>query len=187
MATILKSDRRDFLKKLGGTLAGASVSSLLPQLALMQGARAQVGGGYKALVCVYLAGANDSYNWLVPRDADAPGSAYERYKTARGGVYGPTNTAGLAHNFTDLLPVNPSNTATAYGLHPACTDFTLGTQATLGLQSIFNAGKAAFVCNTGPLLQPISRSQYEAGAARPKQLFSHNCFGKWAWANQVVL
>jgi uncharacterized protein (DUF1501 family) len=170
----LNSDRRRFIQQLGGTFAAGSLSSLLPQLALMPSAMAQVGGSYRALVCVYLSGANDSFNWLVPRDADISGSAYDRYRTARGGVYGPGNTSGLAHAFTDLLPIAPTNQASAYGLHPACTDFTLGAQVTKGLQTLFTENKAAFVCNAGTLLQPITKTEYDAGAPRPTQLFSHN-------------
>jgi len=179
------NDRREFLRKLAGTFAAGSAAALLPQLAFMPRAAALGNGvegvngtGYRALVCVYLNGANDSFNWLMPRDADVPGSAYDRYKIARGGIYGPTNTAGLAHVFSDILPISPSNQASAYGLHPACTDFTAVNgalnQAHSGLQTLFNQQKAAFVCNAGPLIAPITKTQYNAGAAKPAQLFSHN-------------
>lgn len=171
--------RRDFIKQLGGSFALGSVASLLPQLALMPRAVAQAsGGGYRALVCVYLAGANDSYNWLVPRDSESAGSRYDTYRSTRGGVYSATNTNGLAHAFNDLLPITPSNTSTAYGLHPSSTDYTAvngtSSQAHSGLQTLFNQGKAAFVCNSGPLVQPISKTEYDNGAPRPAQLFSHN-------------
>ncbi len=170
-------DRRRFLTGLCGAFAAGTVGSLLPQLSLARGLAAKGAGSYRALVCVYLAGANDSYNWLVPRDADTVGSRYDAYRTARGGVYSGANTAGLAHAFTDLLPIAPSNQPIAYGLHPACTDFTAnngGTQAHKGLQTLFGEGRAAFVANVGPLVQPINKSQYNAGAPRPAQLFSHN-------------
>jgi len=36
---------------------------------------------YKALVCLFLNGGNDSFNMLVPRQQ----SAYNEYATARGG------------------------------------------------------------------------------------------------------
>ncbi|MGB5345862.1 MAG: hypothetical protein WBN23_06845, partial [Woeseia sp.] len=61
--------RRNFLThscSLG--LASATVSTNLLQLGLARTAAAQSGPGYKALVCVLLAGGNDSFNMLVPRD-----------------------------------------------------------------------------------------------------------------------
>jgi uncharacterized protein (DUF1501 family) len=181
MGRQISESRRQFLKKLGCTLGAASTASLIPQLALMpSAAAASVKNltGYRALVCIYLAGANDSFNWLVPRDSEATGSRYDTYRTTRGGVFSSSNTSGLAHAFADLLPINPTGAAHPFGLHPAHTDFSVtsgsNTQNHPGLQSLFNQGKVAFVCNAGPLIQPISMSEYNAGAPRPAQLFSHN-------------
>ncbi len=170
--------RREFINKLGRTFAAGSVASLLPQLALLPRAHAQSSSGYRALVCVYLGGANDSFNWIVPRDSEATGSRYDTYRATRGGVYSGTNTAGLALAFNDLLPVNPSNQSSAFGLHPAHADFTAtnggSTQAHGGLHTLFNQGKVAAVCNVGTLIRPLTKSEYNAGAPRPPQLFSHN-------------
>ena len=178
MANQTPQARREFLRKLGGCFASGALWSLLPQLALMPKAQAQSTSGYRALVCIYLAGANDSYNWLVPRDSEASGSRYDTYKTNRGGVYSASNVSGLALAYNDLLPIAPSNQSIAYGLHPASTDFTVtsgaSSQAHSGLQSLVNQGKAAFICNVGPLVRPISKTEYDAGAPRPPQLFSHN-------------
>lgn len=180
MAHHSSKSRRDFLRGLSSTLAMGSLAGLLPQLALMPRAAhaTGLGSGYRALVCVYLAGANDSYNWLVPRDSEASGSRYDTYRNSRGGVYGAGNTAGLALGFNDLLPVSPIGQAIGYGLHPSCTDFTAvngaSSQPHVGLQSLFNQGKAAFLCNVGTLVQPITKAEYEAGAPRPPQLFAHN-------------
>lgn len=179
MSKSTQQDRREFLQKLSQSFAAGSMAALLPQLALMPKAFAQTtsspaGSGYKALVCIYLNGANDSFNWLMPRDSESTGSHYDRYRTARGGVFSGANTGGLAHAFADILPIAPSNQATGFGLHPACADFAAGAQAHSGIQSLFNTGKAAFVCNAGTLIAPISKTQYDAGAPRPAQLFSHN-------------
>ncbi|MBD8525073.1 DUF1501 domain-containing protein [Pseudomarimonas arenosa] len=169
--------RRRFLQQLTGSFALGAVSAFLPQIGLIPRAMAQ-SSDYKALVCVYLAGANDAYNWLVPRDSNASGSHYQRYVSARGGVYSASNTAGLALNFDDLLPIRPQGSSVDFGLHPSHVDFSassdLGSQAHSGLQTLFNQGKAAFVCNVGPLLQPISKTGYDNGEPRPPQLFSHN-------------
>lgn len=169
--------RRCFLNRLSHTFALGSVAGLLPQLALIPKAQAQSSGDYRALVCIYLAGANDSFNWLVPRDSTAAGSRYDTYRASRGGVYSTSNPSGLALAFDDLLAITPDGASSAYGLHPSSGDFTAtngSSQQHSGLQTLFNQGKAAFVNNVGPLVQPITKAEYNAGAPRPPQLFSHN-------------
>jgi uncharacterized protein (DUF1501 family) len=168
------NNRRHFLKCMGGGLASAAAWSTLAQLGMMQSAAAQATTGYKALVCIYLAGANDSFNWLAPRDSVTTGSRYDAYQIARGGVYGAGNSQGLAIPFSDLLPISPSNQAIEYGLHPAHVDFQTATQSHSGLKSIFAAGKAAFICNVGPLVEPLSKASYLTNGRKPAQLFSHN-------------
>ncbi|GIX35841.1 MAG: Tat pathway signal protein [Lysobacteraceae bacterium] len=175
----ISAARRRFLTGLGGCLSAASLGSLMPQLALLpRTAMAQSASDYRALVCVYLAGANDSFNLLVPRDSESPGSLYDSYRTARGGVFSASNPAGLALPFSELLPVRPEGSETDYGLHPSLADFSASnggaSQNHAGLHSLFQQQRLAFVCNMGPLLEPISKRDYENGAPRPPQLFSHN-------------
>ncbi len=175
-------NRRRFLNQLSAAFAAGSTASFLPQLMLSSKAAAapsaKLGGPHRALVCVYLGGGNDSFNWLTPRDSQATGSRYDRYRLARGGVFSGANASGLALAFNDLLPISPSNMTENFGLHPACGNFSLTnggvTQNHLGIQSLFSAGKAAFVCNAGTLVRPVSRDEYNAGSARPAELFSHN-------------
>jgi uncharacterized protein (DUF1501 family) len=175
-------NRRHFLQQLSATLGAGTAASFLPQMLLSSKAaaapQAKLGGPHRALVCVYLGGGNDSFNWLTPRDSQLTGSRYDRYRLARGGVFSGANASGLAHSFNDLLPISPSNMTENFGLHPACTDFSLTSGATtqnhLGIQSLFSAGKAAFVCNAGTLVRPLTRDQYNSGSARPAELFSHN-------------
>jgi uncharacterized protein (DUF1501 family) len=179
MTCTASTSRRRFLRGLSGCLGAASLGSLLPQLALLpRTALAQASGDYRALVCVYLAGANDSFNLLVPRDSEAAGSLYDSYQAARGGIFSGSNTTGLALPFSELLPISPSDSNTQYGLHPSMADFNAsgdaGSQDHAGLHTLFQQGNVAFVCNMGPLLQPISKRDYENGAPRPAQLFSHN-------------
>jgi uncharacterized protein (DUF1501 family) len=110
------------------------------------------GADYRALVCVFLAGGNDGNNTVVPLGT----SEYQAYSTAR-------TAAGLAIPSADLLPVSPPS-AGSFGLHPGLT----------GIRDLFVSQKAAFVCNVGPLVQPLTRSAYLSGAPRPYQLFSHS-------------
>lgn len=184
MSRIRREQRRDFLKHFCATLAGGSALSLIPQLRLMQSALAATQGdpGYKALVCVYLSGGSDSFNWLVPSD----NTRYGIYSASRGGVYtGANGPLGLAQG--SLLPVNlagpggtPLPAGNAYGLHPACADWTSiddsGAQTSMpGLQSLTNQGKVAWLANTGTLVVPLTKATYSnPSLPKPPQLYSHN-------------
>ncbi len=184
MSRIRREQRREFLKHFCATLAGGSALSLIPQLRLMQSALAATQGdpNYRALVCVYLGGGSDSYNWLIPSDA----TRYGIYQTARGGVYSGTNgPLGIAQ--ASLLPVNlsgPNGIALpaghSYGLHPACADWTSiddnGAQTAMpGLASLSNQGKVAWLANVGTLVVPLTKATYSNPALpKPPQLYSHN-------------
>lgn len=108
---------------------------------------------YKALVCVFLSGGNDSNNTIIPNYDDG----YNQYAAAR-------QAQGLAIARASLLPITPpAMSGQIYGLHPSLTD----------IKPLFDAGKMAIVCNVGSLVQPLTRQLYQSGGARPRQLFSH--------------
>ena len=143
-------NRRDFLR----TSGAAALFAATPGLAYSQ----VVGGpgpftDYKALVCVFLFGGNDSYNMLVPNTT----AEYNAYAASR---------QNLALLQTDLLPITPaSSSGPEFGLHPAMAT----------TQNLFEQGRAAFVTNVGPLVEPTTRDQYFNGSViLPPQLFSHN-------------
>lgn len=150
-----KFNRRDFLMN-GGAAAFAAALGSSPGVAYSQvfGAAAPFTD-YRALVCVFLHGGNDSFNLLVPNTS----AEYNAYAASR---------QNLAVAQGDLLPINPVSQppgSEAFGLHPA----------TGGLQALFEAGNAAFVANVGPLVEPTSKAQFEArSVVLPSQLFSHN-------------
>ena len=93
--------RRDFLKQAVCVAAAGSASSFVPQLSLMGTALAQgTATGYKALVCIYLDGGNDSWNMLIPADNSTTinvagktpltgfnPTPYGWYATSRGGYF----------------------------------------------------------------------------------------------------
>jgi uncharacterized protein (DUF1501 family) len=163
-----RNSRREFLHKIACLACSGSAAALLPQLRMIGTALASTSSltGYKALVCVYLAGGNDSWNMLVPNDA----SRYSTYSTSRGGAYNAaTNPGGLA------LPTpgggqvvtdgNDANAATnQYFLHPNLTNLT----------GLYNQQKLAFLVNAGTLVAPIDMTDYNGSSAlHPPQLFSH--------------
>jgi len=143
-------NRRDFLR----TSGAAALFAATPGLAYSQ----VVGGGgsftdYRALVCVFMFGGNDSYNMLIPNT----NAEYAAYAASR---------QNLALLQSDLLPISPASTGTPdFGLHPA-----MG-----GIQGLFQDGNAALVTNVGPLIEPTTKAQYfDRSVTLPPQLFSHN-------------
>jgi uncharacterized protein (DUF1501 family) len=111
---------------------------------------------YKALVCVFLFGGNDSFNMVVPRST----AAYETYRASR---------QNLAIPQASLLPINPlapDPNGTTFGLHPSLSD----------VATLFEQDEAcAVMANVGPLIEPTTKAQYQAKSTRlPPQLFSHN-------------
>ncbi len=141
--------RRDFLR--GASACGGAC--LLSQLGALR-ALAQASDGYKALVCVFLAGGNDSNNTIVPIDQEG----YYRYYQAR-------TPLALAKGL--LPPLSPSAGPTVHGLHPSLSD----------LVPVWDAGQLAVLFNVGSLVRPISVTEYRGSTAsdvRIPGLFSHD-------------
>lgn len=149
--------RRDFMKKF--MLASGSAALLTHPLtttanfANMSRSLPQNLSGYKAMVCIFLQGGNDSTNMLVPRSA----GAYKQY-------------AGLRQNLAipqdQLLKLNlKTSQNTQYGLHPRLS----------GMKSLFDSGKLSFVANIGSLIEPVSYDAFQNKTATlPAHLFSHS-------------
>jgi uncharacterized protein (DUF1501 family) len=184
MSRIHFQKRRDFLRGAAALTASGAASSFVPQLSLMGSALAQgVPTGYKALVCIYLSGGNDSWNLLIPGDdttnipveGRSPLSGYSPtpygwYVTSRGGLAntGSASSLGIikpggADPGTTYLPPALGILGNQYGLNPAVPE----------LQSLFNSGRLAFLANVGPLVEPLRRSTFNS-FRRPPQLYSHN-------------
>ncbi|WP_050030893.1 DUF1501 domain-containing protein [Verrucomicrobium sp. BvORR034] len=162
-------NRRQFLVKTGCSAMGiTSMVNTLAHLNLMQGAlNAQSsGGGYKALICVFLNGGNDSNNMLLPFS----GTARTDYEAGRGMLTIPTANATTSLN---ALQLNATNIAECdplggylgtLGVHPKFTH----------VKSMFDAGDLAFIANVGTLTFPgVTRANYSS-APKPPQLYSHS-------------
>ncbi|OJH39918.1 DUF1501 domain-containing protein [Cystobacter ferrugineus] len=157
----MKTSRRQFLRATGLLAAAAT----LPRW-LGEANAASVTGysGYRAAICVNLLGGNDSNNLLVPR-LETP---HAQYLAARPNI-------GIKQ--ADLLPINPLGLAVgSYGLHPSLPK----------LQALFEQERAAVVCNVGPLVLPMNKSDYASGTVeRPENLFSHEDQQE-AWASGIA-
>lgn len=164
-------NRRDFLKKMGITLAAGGAASVFPQMGILSQAIASQQGqfsDYKAIVCLELNGGCDSFNMLIPKDSAGVGSHYDTYLNSRGGLY--TNGSGVAYGYNDLLGINSSSagangsvvTDGDYGLNPEFGDrpHNNGPIPTPGLQSLYNNGDLAFMANIGSLVEPITKNEF---------------------------
>lgn len=141
--------RRDFMRLACCSAATASLASGLSKFGLVS-ALAQGATDYKALVCIFMFGGNDSNNMIVPVD-----SGYTNYQTIR---------ANLALPQASLLPLQVGSAAN-FGLHPNLPE----------LQGLFNNQKAlAVLNNVGTLVQPTTRQQYLSQSSLPQNLFSHS-------------
>lgn len=167
-----RNARRDFLKNFGLCLGAGTAASFFPQLRVMEAALAQSTGDYKALVCVYLSGGNDAFNWLVPTDA-----RLATYQASRGILairrdQDPQNPA--TPYLLDLA--SPQTPAGSYGVHSECGTWTDPQGASRpGVKQLFDSGRASFVVNVGPLVRPTTKAQLgNAAHPRPPQLYSHS-------------
>jgi uncharacterized protein (DUF1501 family) len=118
---------------------------------------------YKALVCLFMFGGNDSWNMVVPTST----AEYNAYSRARGGG----TTSSLAIDRAALLPITRTGQVAGdptFGFHPSMT----------GARDLFASGRLAVLPNVGPLVRPTTKAQYQTAASSghqlPPQLFSHN-------------
>jgi len=140
--------RRDLLRLACCSAAGASLVSGLSKFGLVS-ALAQGTSDYKALVCIFMFGGNDSNNMIVPID-----SRYTQYVQAR---------SVLALPQSQLLPLQ-SNGQASYGMHPNMPE----------MQGYFNQKNLAILANVGTLVQPTTKAQYQAYQNLPENLYSHS-------------
>lgn len=146
--------RRRFIGRACAAVGATGMLSALAQLRMIGALAADsVPADYKALVCLFLYGGNDSNNMLIPTDS----ADYQTYAADR---------TVLAIPQASLLPITPKtySDGRTWGLHPSLPE----------VQQLFSQGNLALLANTGTLVQPVTLAQYNAGSvALPPQLFSH--------------
>lgn len=150
--------RRRFIECSCKSLAAVTAASYFRRFGMMN-AYAQGVNDYKALVCIFLSGGNDSNNMVIPMD----GTGFSDYSAT-----GVRNNIALTQG--QALPIALANAQGAYasnqfGLHPSLIE----------LQALFNTGKLAVAANVGPLVRPTTRTQYlNRSVQLPTNLFSHS-------------
>jgi uncharacterized protein (DUF1501 family) len=140
-------NRRQFLK-LSAKLAALGVCSY--ELGGGVAFGAQAPADYKALVCIYLFGGNDSNNLIVPLDT----AQNDAYNTIRGAL------ALTGSKLTQPITAGLKSYALHYGMPE--------------MKTHYDQGRVAFVLNTGVLSTQITKAQYQAGQSVPTNLFSHS-------------
>jgi len=139
--------RRGFIRAGAATVGTLALRpfGLLPALA-------QSSANYRALVCVFLFGGNDSNNTVIPMDD----TSYPAYTSIRG---------SLALSASELTPTVYSVSNAPFAFHGKLAE----------VASMFSSKELAVVANTGSLVQPLTRSQYQGSQAPvPLNLFSHS-------------
>jgi uncharacterized protein (DUF1501 family) len=170
--------RREFLVHTGcGALSSAALLSGLGRFALIDALAQGSDPDYRALVCVFLFGGNDANNVVIPY------TDYQSYYNWRPFDNNNPNIARVPFAIPQdqLLQITPPSAQGAmFGLNPKLGEATApageapaGTIFTT-LFDIWNQSNAAIVCNTGPLIRPLTRTDYLSNIARPYQLFSHS-------------
>ncbi len=145
--------RRRFLKLGSQTIAGAGLAlGANPFNTLAYGAdtASVAGGGYRALVCIYLEGGCDGFSLM------APTGSYENRVFAE-------SRGQLAVGYDQLISL--AGGAAPIGIHKSAA----------ALQPLYDEGRLAMIANVGTLIEPTSVEQYENNAVDlPSQLFSHS-------------
>ncbi|MDH5538984.1 MAG: DUF1501 domain-containing protein [Rhizobacter sp.] len=174
--------RREFLRQ-AAVLSGSVGTAGLPlalNLAAMNNAAAQ-STGYKAIVCLFLYGGNDSANMVLPTDATS-WSSYSSVRStapdpiallAAGTAPNPAAAAASPAALGGVLPIEPNftvfaeNSGRTFALHPSMGE----------AQALFSQGRLAILANVGTLIAPMTKAEFQANTAakpRPPKLFSHN-------------
>jgi len=137
--------RRGFIRVGAATVGSLALRpfGLIPTLA-------QSGPDYRALVCVFLFGGNDSNNTVIPMDS------YSAYQSIRG---------SLALTSGELTAPITSAGGQPISFHGKLPE----------IASLFSSKELSVVANVGSLVQPLTRDQYQSQQAPiPLNLFSHS-------------
>ncbi len=177
MNVMHNASRRLFLQRASAmsALVGGTAAPLALNLAAISSAAAQTAGDYRAIVCLFLFGGNDSFNMVLPTDAPS-WTAYTSTREqapdpialkAVGTAPDAAAAAGSPARLGGVLPITPINAqGRSFALHPL-----LGA-----VQTLFGTDRRlAVLPNIGPLVRPTDKTQYgNVLHPKPLRLFSHN-------------
>ncbi len=169
-----RKTRREFLGDCGKMTGIGAMSSMInlsmTNKVMAQRTPADFAGDYKAIVCIFLGGGNDSFNMLTPSDTKAStviegNTEYDDYLESRGRI------SIAADSMIDIT----TNSGEDYHVHYSMPEVV----------DMFNAGDLSFLANVGTMVEPITKAQYQNGSReRPIALASHFDQSK-QWQNSV--
>jgi uncharacterized protein (DUF1501 family) len=179
--TPLNASRRRFLRT-ASVVSGSVGTAAMPfalNLASLGTAAAQTADGYKAIVCLFLYGGNDSSNMILRTDA----LSFDEYTRLRS--VAPESIALKAPGTLALPGVSVASPEYFGGVRPIAPKFTVSTENKAHtyavhpnmpeLPGLFASGRLAILANAGPLVEPLTRAEFVANVKpRPKALGSHN-------------
>ena len=138
-------------------IGSTSMYSLISNLAMTGRASApEVGASprYRALVCLFMDGGNDSYNMLAPLEPDE----FRRYETAR------ADLAIGRSEWHEIRDGSGRENGRQFGVHPSMPE----------LAKLYRASELSFVSNVGTLVEPTNLGAINNSLARlPLGLYSH--------------
>ncbi|MBD1556125.1 DUF1501 domain-containing protein [Vibrio sp. S9_S30] len=146
--------RRDFLKGSSATALSGMVplSLTLPTSTAL----ANEHNDYKALVCLFLHGGNDSFNMLIP----SGGTTYSDYVAARPDIHVLPEAS---------LPIPNTESNQPLALNAAMPN----------LAAMMNEGTATTLVNIGTLIEPTDKTNWD-NVRKPNNLGAHNK-QQYAW------
>jgi uncharacterized protein (DUF1501 family) len=174
--------RRSFLKTTGAF--GLSAGCFLPILSAKEVPSLPAGDDYKALVCVYLHGGNDSLNMLPPADA----ANYQEYFDIRGGGENPEEGIAVANTVFDLPDLANKKLTSSTNPYAAEDNESAGLKGVyetgLGLNvngvmpeiaHLIHNQKIKIISNVGNLVEPLTKEDIASvHKEKPSYLFSHS-------------
>ena len=164
------ASRRQFLRTasvVSGSVGAAGAPFAL-NLASLGTAVAQTAPDYKAIVCLFLYGGNDSSNMILRTDT-ASFAEYTRMRAtgqdpiallAPGTPVNAGATRATPARLGGVLPIVPKftvsteNAANTYAVHPSMPE----------VASLFASGRLAVLANAGPLVVPLTRADYTSNS-----------------------
>ncbi len=163
--------RRQFLRQTGcAAMSSLPLLNTLLNLRLAGSVAAVTtpsAGEYRALVCIFQSGGNDSFNMLAPFSGPSAtaADAYAEYAASRSTLR--LRKVQEEEEPAELLEISPTNTpGRTFGVHPGMPN----------LAQLFESGSAAFVSNVGTLIEPVTNRTEVAQSLKrlPLGLYSHS-------------
>jgi uncharacterized protein (DUF1501 family) len=157
----MTQSRRDFLVRTTcAAMSAAAAQASLQKLGLMNlYARPSAPNDYRAMVCIFLDGGNDSNNMVVPTDAYYSGQ-YALARPANSGIQIPN--VGLPGGLVSV-GAPASLGGRTFGFHPSLAE----------LAALYGQNKLGVVSNVGPLVEPVTQANIDSKQT-PYSLFSHS-------------